>query len=389
VTVAACKFPYPADVPGVEDGAGPDAAEPIDGADARPPKRWGLLAADARTVNNNASEPLRFYIREESGAVASTWTSVELDWGRSVAWADVDADGDDDFAVGNGFGTRTRNRIYRNDGNTFTLIWTAATPAGTRTVRWADVDRDGDLDLVAAIDHGVRVHRSTDGAFSESDAIDTPFHNVYGIDVADMDSGGNQDIAVATSAGPFVYASNGTGVHARSWRGPVEDGTSVRRGDYDRDGDQDLAFGFTYGLQVLQQTGGAFVRAFHSGADHDPGITALTADVDWLDFDGDQDLDMVAAHCQFPSEGGACMPAANRIYRNTGGTFSVGWIAADHDLSQSVAVADVSGDGKPDLASGNNGPNRIYEHLGSSFVLAWTSPKNENTAAVEWAPLPP
>ncbi|HVV84522.1 MAG TPA: VCBS repeat-containing protein [Kofleriaceae bacterium] len=338
-------------------------------------------------MNGNAAEPLRLYVPGEGGLYASAWTSDELDWGRGVAWADFDRDGDYDLAVGNGFGDRSHNRIYRNDGDgRFSLIWTAANAALTYSVRWADTDHDGDLDLVASIDHGVRIYRNAAGTFSEVDAVDTSFDDVFGIDVADIDNDGDVDLAVATSSGPAVYINNGTGIYSRLWQGPAEEAQSVRWGDYDGDSDADLAVGFSYGLQIFQQTGGSFVRVFHSGSDLNPGVTARTGQLEWLDFDGDGDLDLVAAHCQLPASG-ACMPAANRVYKNTGGTFSVGWTASELDLSQGVAVADFNDDGKPDLAFGNNGPNRIYRNLGGSFVLEWTSPESENTNAVAWAPL--
>ena len=82
------------------------------------------------------------------------------------------------------------------------------------------------------------------------------------------------------------------------------------------------------------------------------------------------------------------MPIAQRVYKNTGGTFSIGWTSSELSLGQGIAAADFNDDGKPDLAFGNSGVNRIYQNLGGSFILAWTSAESENTTAVAWAKVP-
>ena len=78
-----------------------------------------------------------------------------------------------------------------------------------------------------------------------------------------------------------------------------------------------------------------------------------TFGVAWGDWDGDGDLDLAAGN----------YGQANRVYENSGGALSSVWTSADSDGTTSVAWGDWDGDGDLDLAAGNDGqPNRVYEN---------------------------
>ena len=74
-----------------------------------------------------------------------SWTSSNSLYTESVAWGDVDGDGDHDLVVGN-YGN---NEVYLNNGTALatTPAWTSSNALNTRSVAWGDVDGDGDLDL--------------------------------------------------------------------------------------------------------------------------------------------------------------------------------------------------------------------------------------------------
>ena len=77
------------------------------------------------------------------------WSSYETERTSSVALGDYDGDGDLDLAVGNvGYGSIEPIRLYRNEGGILSTngVW-ASKDGGADSLAWGDVDGDGDLDL--------------------------------------------------------------------------------------------------------------------------------------------------------------------------------------------------------------------------------------------------
>ncbi|MGD8440990.1 MAG: FG-GAP-like repeat-containing protein, partial [Holophagae bacterium] len=98
---------------------------------------------------------------------------------------------------------------------------------------------------------------------------------------------------------------------------------------------------------VYRNTGSGLTTAWTSPESDE------TYSVAWGDFDGDGDLDLAAANWGQP----------NRVYVNTGVTLAPAWASAEADTTIVVAWGDVDGDGDLDLAAGNwDWPNRVYEN---------------------------
>ncbi len=256
--------------------------------------------------------------------------------GPAAAWGDLDGDGDDDLFLGGGAGQP--GALYRNDGGKLAPLPCAALAADAAAedmgAVFLDADSDGDLDLFVA---------SGSYEFPPGDPL-----------LRDR-----------------LYLNDGAGALAAAPAGAVPDTAASSSGacaaDLDGDGDLDLFVGgrvtprqYPVGPQsaLLVNEGGAFRDATAALAPGLAGAGMVTAAL-WSDADGDGDPDLLVAR-----EWGAPM-----LWRNSGGKLADA--SEDAGLSahpgwwNSLAAADLDGDGDLDLAAGNQGLNTKY-HASSS-----------------------
>ncbi len=237
----------------------------------------------------------------------------------------------------------------------------AAYPVGPdpQAIASADFNGDGRLDLAVANYSGdsVSVLRgNADGTFQPAVDFGTGF-GPHALAVADFNGDGRLDLASAGSgSGVSVLLGNGDGTFgtaSHTYIGSLP--FAVAAGDLNGDNQVDLVVTSYYMVNVEDSAGytnvllgngdGTFAPALTTDAGAWPDSVAV-ADVN---ADGRQDVITVEnnygsfALVLLGNGDGTLQPAVS---------FPTGAAFSGHD---SIAVADFNGDGKPDLASGNDG----------------------------------
>jgi len=307
---------------------------------------------------------------------------------NGATWVDFDNDGDQDLYVIN----RGPNALLRNDGDTFVDV--AATlgvdePGHGMGAAWADFDGDGWLDLyvtnwtchecdwLVGNDKEDRLYRgSASGAFTDVSTWLGPDYLRYGPGFGaiwfDVDDDGDLDLYVANDKGTWepddpdgqyltrnaLFLNDGPGCGGHCFSEVARDvgadlrifSMGVTVGDYDNDGDQDLAVTDGAPPKLLQNIGGSFVEVgLASGLDSIETVEGWG--IEFADFDNDGWLDL------YWVDGPGHFSQPNRLALNQGdGTFVdatdvSGGLASGESLG--VAVGDYDADGWIDVAVGS------------------------------------
>ncbi len=219
-----------------------------------------------------------------------------------LGWADYDGDGDHDLAMAGMSDLGPVARVYADDG-TGHFEWDGQVLVGVErsSVDWGDYDGDGAPDLVLTGFEGgdrwtVFYENDPPGILNDTGDHGLPPANLSDTEWGDYDGNGDLDLALTgctAMTGPDiakVYENDGTGVFTE-----VADllplyRSSVAWGDYDLDGDLDLALcgydGVGLYTVVYENTGTGFVD---SGFQF-PGM--YEGALCWCDVDGDCDPDL-------------------------------------------------------------------------------------------------
>ena len=252
--------------------------------------------------------------------------------------------------------------------------------AGSAHINTGDINGDGRMDLYLGGNKGepaVLYVQQFDGSFKQSpqpafendkSSLDTGSAFFDADNDGDMDlyvcSGGNEFPLSSSSLKDRLYFNDGNGNFKESdqWL-PInkyENSSCVAPADFDGDGDMDLFVGirakpFNYGEPcngyLLQNDGkGNFVEVSNDMAPELKGLGMIT-DAKWFDRDGDGDLDLAIV--------GDWMPVTffeneNGIFKNK--TEALG-LEKTNGFWNTLEVADVDNDGRPDLIAGNLGEN--------------------------------
>lgn len=252
-------------------------------------------------------------------------------WVIATAPADYDSDGDLDIAV---LGTYVEYNVsveyklilLRNNGPADSLEWDFSyidvplgmLSTGSSDLAWGDVDGDTDLDLVIGSDGETVIYRNDAGTLVLSDTElpgyleknDQADFDLRSITLADYDNDGDLDIFLPSvfDANSFSYRTalmrndgpNGTGgwtfVEVDSVFAPTTHAQSIWA-DYDNDQDLDLLL-----VNIAPLTDEGFIRRYtnngngvFTGEDILGNLSVEHGEVQWGDYDGDGDLDILVA----------------------------------------------------------------------------------------------
>jgi hypothetical protein len=313
----------------------------------------------------------------DSGAVAVVLVDVNGDGKPDLVAANYDS-GTVSVLLGNGDGT-FQTAVAYDPGGTFP-IWVAV----------ADVNGDGKPDLVVANCGGGGCASSTavvcvllgngDGTFQLGATYS--LQGVYSVVVSDLNGDGKPDLVVAEQSNVAVMLGNGDG----TFQSPVGydpggfDPESVVAGDVNGDGKPDLLVANLFVSNQDSQSDGVIGvllgngdGTFQPAVPYDSGGKAPSS-IAVADLNGDGKPDLLVGNCSASGGGDGCtvggLGAVGVLLGNGDGTFRPAFTySSGGSFAGAVAIADVNADGKPDLLVANLCTNTCAVASGTVGVL--------------------
>jgi hypothetical protein len=250
--------------------------------------------------------------------------------GPSLAVADVNGDGNEDFFIGGAKGQPGAIYTHRGNGKVSlnkNTVFEEDKEHEDVAATFFDADGDGDMDLIVG-------------------------------------SGGN-DVGRQRNYRARLYLNDGNGNFSKSENelpSTFKNISTIAPYDYDNDGDVDLFIGSRsvvgiYGVSpdhlLLENMGDGTFTNVTERLGYDLKDAGMVTDSKWIDMDGDGKNDLiVSAEWDTP-----------KIYKNTGRRLTKMSTSLDslYGWWNTVETADLDGDGDQDLILGNQGLNLHYK----------------------------
>jgi hypothetical protein len=299
----------------------------------------------------------------------------------AMAWHDCNNDGRLDMAVAH---SGQANKLYINNGDGTFTEQTQFGGGSTFAVLWGDFDNDGDADMAVGRNNqqSYLYINNGDGTYTQQSQFG--LLRTVGIAWGDYDNDGDLDLAegngiLGVAQQNYLYVNNGDGTFTQQAQFGQGQTDAVAWGDFDNDGDLDLAVGnggFGYIGQnylYINNGDGTFTERAEFG-------TGDTAALDWGDYNNDGYLDLAVGNWNDTQ----CM-----LYVNNGnGTFT-GQPQFGNRKTNSIAWGDSNNDGLLDVAVGNGDftsaeQNYLYLNNGDGTFTEEANFGLGSTDAVVW-----
>ena len=321
----------------------------------------------------------------------------DLNETKSVLWADIDNDGDQDFFITN---RNASNKLWLNDGGMQFTDVTSSCGISTSIITksygasFGDYDNDGYIDLYICNFHSSIIdienelyHNNGNGTFTEVTAIagvGNGFQQSFQSTWIDIDKDGFLDLHVINDRpnqqnsfyhnngdGTFTDVASDWGVNISVWA------MSSTFGDYDRDGDLDLYVTNSLDGNVLlsnnMNEGGGFIDVTDIEAVQ---VNQICWGACFIDHENDSWLDLYVASgmntfTDYPAVFDQYGVQPNAFYSSSGDS-SMLYISTEtpqaEQYSFAIAKGDFNNDGFPDLVS----------HQIGEYASVISSTPNEN-----------
>ncbi len=258
-------------------------------------------------------------------------------------------------ALGNGNGTFGTPTVYNPAPSNYSLT----------TLECGDFNGDGWPD-VALVEAGPenRVHICLNAAGNLVENASYPVGvGPYSLTLGDMNGDGILDFAVANSQSDNISVYYGTGLGTFSSGGNYSAGTtptSIAIGDINADGFADLAVARTNGVTLLLgNAGGTFTAG---GGVYEAGAASVAL----ADFTGKGNVDLAVTSSQ-QSKSSTDLSHVSVYPGNGTGQYPTHKVYSSGAIPSYLLVADVNGDGHPDLVLGDSESTELDILYGTGF----------------------
>ncbi len=312
----------------------------------------------------------------------------------SVAIGDLNGDSKPDLVTANnanGPDISILRNISTSSSISFATKVEFPIASNSTSVALGDLDGDGKLDIISAnpSNNSVSVLRNTSSGGTINFATKVDFSgnsDCVNVTIGDINGDGKPDLVIVNKTGSSSISvlRNTSSVGIISFATKVDFATGANPqaaaiGDFDGDGKPDIAVANDGSgtVSVLRNTSSTSTISFATKVDFTTDVNPFSVAIG--DIDGDGKLDLAVANYGFASGGNNVS-----VLRNTSSIGTINFATRINYTTgtnpTSVSLGDINGDGKPDLAVTNRGLNTVsILHNKSDSGLISFSPKVDKT----------